>query len=82
MTKHNACVHGRNTIIHCSETLQRTEPTIQCLPTKKMNAIEEPSMKRSAKPGEVSKIVARVASSSFSFATGNTLVIGGGIVLL
>ncbi len=49
---------------------------------KKMNAIEEPSMKRLAKPGEVSKIVARVASSGFSFATGNTLVVGGGIVLL
>lgn len=32
MTKH---VHGRNTTIHCSETLLRTEPTIQCLPTKK-----------------------------------------------
>ncbi|MDQ6666718.1 MAG: hypothetical protein M3Y53_00660 [Thermoproteota archaeon] len=49
---------------------------------KKMNAIEEPFMKRSAKPGEVSKIVARIASSSFSFPTGNTLVIWGGILLL
>ncbi|MRN69255.1 MAG: hypothetical protein FIO04_06085 [Nitrosopumilales archaeon] len=46
-----------------------------------MNALEEPSMKRWRKPGEVSKIVARVASSSFSFATRNTPVVGGCIVL-
>ncbi|PWU80812.1 MAG: hypothetical protein DLM72_10105 [Candidatus Nitrosopolaris wilkensis] len=48
---------------------------------KKMNAIEEPSMKRSAKLGEVLKR-GPCSDSSFSFATGNTLVIGGGIVLL
>jgi NAD(P)-dependent dehydrogenase (short-subunit alcohol dehydrogenase family) len=37
MTKHNACVFGRNTTKHSllSETLQRKEPTIQSLPTKK-----------------------------------------------
>jgi hypothetical protein len=41
-----------------------------------MNALEEPSMKRWRKPGGVSKIVARGASSSFSFATRNTPVVG------
>ncbi len=42
-----------------------------------MNALEEPLKKRWRKPGEVSKIVARDASRSFSFATRNTPVAGG-----
>jgi len=44
-------------------------------------AAEEPSMKRWGKPEEVAKVAACIASDSFSFATGNTIVIDGGTVL-
>jgi hypothetical protein len=47
-----------------------------------MNVLEDLSMKRWSKPGEVSNILAGVASSSFSFATGTNLIVGDGIVLL
>ena len=44
-------------------------------------AAEEPPMKRWGRPEEVAKIAASIASDSFSFATGNTIVIDGGTVL-
>lgn len=44
-------------------------------------AAQENSMKRWGKPEEVAKIAACIASDSFSFATGNTIVIDGGTVL-
>ena len=44
-------------------------------------AAEEPSMKRWGKPEEVAKVAACIAGDSFSFATGNTIVIDGGTVL-
>jgi 3-oxoacyl-[acyl-carrier protein] reductase len=45
-------------------------------------AAEEPSMRRWARPEEVAKVDACIASDNFSFATGNTIVIDGGTVLL
>jgi NAD(P)-dependent dehydrogenase (short-subunit alcohol dehydrogenase family) len=45
-------------------------------------AAEEPSMRRWGRPEEVVKIAASIASDNFSFATGNTIVIDGGTVLL
>jgi 3-oxoacyl-[acyl-carrier protein] reductase len=45
-------------------------------------AAAEPSIKRWGKPEEVAKVAASVASDNFSFATGNTIVIDGGTVLL
>jgi 3-oxoacyl-[acyl-carrier protein] reductase len=45
-------------------------------------AAGEPSMRRGGKPEEVAKIAASIASDNFSFATGNTIVIDGGTVLL
>jgi NAD(P)-dependent dehydrogenase (short-subunit alcohol dehydrogenase family) len=45
-------------------------------------AAQEPSMKRWGKPEEVAKVAACIASNNFSFATGNTIVIDGGTVLL
>jgi NAD(P)-dependent dehydrogenase (short-subunit alcohol dehydrogenase family) len=45
-------------------------------------AAEEPSMKRWGRPEEVAKVAACIASDNFSFATGNTIVIDGGTVLL
>jgi 3-oxoacyl-[acyl-carrier protein] reductase len=44
-------------------------------------AAQENSMKRWGRPEEVAKIAACIASDSFSFATGNTIVIDGGTVL-
>ena len=44
-------------------------------------AAQENSMKRWGKPEEVAKIAACIANDSFSFATGNTIVIDGGTVL-
>ena len=43
-------------------------------------AAAEPPMKRWGKPQEVAKIAASIASDSFSFATGNTIVVDGGTV--
>ena len=47
----------------------------------RINAAEEPSMKRWGKPEEVAKVAASIASDNFSYATGNTIVIDGGVVL-
>lgn len=44
-------------------------------------AAQENSMKRWGRPEEVAKVAACIASDSFSFATGNTIVIDGGTVL-
>jgi 3-oxoacyl-[acyl-carrier protein] reductase len=50
--------------------------------TERRKAAMENSMKRWGDPSEVAKIAASVASDDFSFATGNTIVIDGGTVLL
>jgi 3-oxoacyl-[acyl-carrier protein] reductase len=49
--------------------------------TDRINASEEPTMKRWGKPEEVAKVAASIASDKFSYATGNTIVIDGGVVL-
>jgi 3-oxoacyl-[acyl-carrier protein] reductase len=46
------------------------------------DAAEENAMKRWGKPKEVARIAASLASDDFSFATGNTIVVDGGAVLL
>lgn len=50
--------------------------------TERKNAAMENSMKRWGDPREVAKIAATVASDDFTFATGNTIVIDGGTVML
>lgn len=50
--------------------------------TERKKAAMENSMKRWGDPSEVAKVAASVASDDFSFATGNTIVIDGGTVLL
>jgi len=45
-------------------------------------AAEEPSMRRWGRPEEVAKVAVCIASDNFSFATGNTIVIDDGTVLL
>lgn len=50
--------------------------------TERKKAAKENSMKRWGDPREVAKVAASVASDDFAFATGNTIVIDGGTVLL
>jgi 3-oxoacyl-[acyl-carrier protein] reductase len=50
--------------------------------TERRKAAMENSMKRWGDPFEVAKVAASVASDDFAFATGNTIVIDGGTVLL
>jgi NAD(P)-dependent dehydrogenase (short-subunit alcohol dehydrogenase family) len=50
--------------------------------TERRKAAMENSMKRWGDPKEVAKVAASVASDDFAFATGNTIVIDGGTVLL
>lgn len=50
--------------------------------TERKKAEMENSMKRWGDPQEVAKVAASMASDDFSFATGNTIVIDGGTVLL
>lgn len=45
-------------------------------------AAQEPSMKRWGRPEEVAKVAACIADDKFSFATGNTIIIDGGNVLI
>ena len=45
---------------------------------ERLRGAQEAAMKRW---GEVAKVAARVASDSFSFATGNTITIDGGSVM-
>lgn len=49
---------------------------------ERYSATQESSMKRWGKPKEVAKVAACIADNSFSFATGNTIVVDGGTVLL
>ncbi len=48
----------------------------------RIEAAQEAPMKRWGKPEEVAKVATCIADDNFSFATGNTIVIDGGTVLL
>jgi len=50
--------------------------------TERKKTAMENSMKKLGDPQEVAKVAASVASDDFTFATGNTMVIGGGTVML
>ncbi len=49
---------------------------------ERYTAAQESSMKQWGKPEEVAKVAACIADNSFSFATGNTIVLDGGTILL
>lgn len=49
---------------------------------ERTNAAQESPMKRWGKPEEIAKVAACIASDSFSFASGNTIVLDGGNVIL
>jgi 3-oxoacyl-[acyl-carrier protein] reductase len=85
MTKHIALEYGDKNIRAYTLALGNiaTEATLHSMTTaEKKKAATENSMKRWGDPKEVANIAASIAEDSFSFATGNTIVIDGGTVLL
>jgi 3-oxoacyl-[acyl-carrier protein] reductase len=85
LTKQIAMEYGSRHIRAYTLTLGNiaTEATYNSMTEKdRKKAEEESSMKRWGRPEEVAKVAACIASDSFSFATGNTIVIDGGTVLL
>lgn len=84
MTKHIALEYASKKIRAYSLVLGNiaTEATYNSLSEKeRVKATEENAMKRWGKPEEVAKIAACVASDSFTYATGNTIVIDGGTII-
>jgi 3-oxoacyl-[acyl-carrier protein] reductase len=85
LTKHIAMEYGRNNIRAYTLALGNiaTEATFNSMSQEdRKKASEEASMRRWGEPEEVAKVAACIASSNFSFTTGNTIVIDGGRVLL
>jgi len=85
ITKHIALEYGDKNIRAYSLALGNisSEATFSSMTvTERRRAAMENAMKRWGDPSEVAKVAASVASDDFSFATGNTLVIDGGTVLL
>jgi NAD(P)-dependent dehydrogenase (short-subunit alcohol dehydrogenase family) len=85
MTKHIALEYGDKNIRAYTLALGNiaTEATLHSMTTaEKKKAATENSMKRWGDPKEVANIAVSIAEDSFSFATGNTIVIDGGTVLL
>lgn len=85
MTKHIALEYGDENIRAYTLALGNiaTEATLNSLTiAEKKKAATENSMKRWGDPKEVANVAASIAEDHFSFATGNTIVIDGGMVLL
>jgi 3-oxoacyl-[acyl-carrier protein] reductase len=85
ITKHIALEYGDRNIRAYTLALGNisTEATFASMTvTERKKAAMENSMKRWGDPREVATIAANVASEDFSFATGNTIVIDGGTVML
>jgi 3-oxoacyl-[acyl-carrier protein] reductase len=85
MTKHIALEYGNKNIRAYTLALGNisTEATFDSMtPAEKKRAAAENSMRRWGYPKEVASVAASIADDSFSFATGNTIVVDGGAVLL
>jgi 3-oxoacyl-[acyl-carrier protein] reductase len=85
ITKHIALEYGDKGIRAYTLALGNisTEATFSAMTvTERKKAAMENSMKRWGDPQEVAKIAAGMASDDFAFATGNTIVIDGGTVML
>jgi len=85
ITKHIALEYGDKNIRAYTLALGNisSEATFSSMTvTERKNAAMENSMKRWGDPTEVARVAASLASDDFSFATGNTIVIDGGTVLL
>lgn len=85
ITKHIALEYGDKNVRAYTLALGNisTEATFNSMTiTERKKAAMENAMKRWGDPDEVARVAASVASEDFSFATGNTIVIDGGAVLL
>lgn len=85
MTKHIAREYGKDNIRAYTLALGNiaTDATFNSMTEdERMAAGQENAMARWGKPEEVARVAASIAGDDFSFATGNTLVIDGGAVLL
>jgi NAD(P)-dependent dehydrogenase (short-subunit alcohol dehydrogenase family) len=85
ITKHIALEYGDKNIRAYALALGNisTEATFAAMTlTERKKAAMENSMKRWGHPREVATIAANIANDDFSFATGNTIVIDGGTVML
>lgn len=85
ITKHIALEYGIKNIRAYTLALGNisTDATFNSMTaTERKKAAMENSMKRWGDPSEVAKVAASVANDDFAFATGNTIVIDGGTVLL
>ncbi|HXG07999.1 MAG TPA: SDR family NAD(P)-dependent oxidoreductase [Nitrososphaera sp.] len=85
ITKHIALEYGVRNIRAYALALGNisTDATFKSMTVaERKKAAMENSMKRWGKPSEVATVAASVASDDFAFATGNTIVIDGGSVLL
>jgi NAD(P)-dependent dehydrogenase (short-subunit alcohol dehydrogenase family) len=84
MTKHIALEYARDGIRAYSLVLGNiaTEATYKSLSAKeRSSASRENAMNRWGRPSEIARVAMCVASNSFSFATGNTIVIDGGATI-
>jgi 3-oxoacyl-[acyl-carrier protein] reductase len=85
MTKHIALEYGGRNIRAYALALGNiaTDATFNSMTaSEKKKAAMENAMKRWGSPKEVARVAASIASNDFSFATGNTIVVDGGTVLL
>lgn len=85
MTKHIALEYGGRGVRAYSLALGNiaTDATFGAMDEKaRRQGEQENAMKRWGRPEEVAKAAASLASDDFAFATGNTIVIDGGAVLL
>jgi 3-oxoacyl-[acyl-carrier protein] reductase len=85
ITKHIALEYGDKNIRAYTLALGNisTEATFAFMTlTERKRAAMENSMKRWGDPWDVATIAANLASEDFSFSTGNTIVIDGGMVML
>jgi 3-oxoacyl-[acyl-carrier protein] reductase len=84
-TKHIAIEYGSRNIRAYTLALGNiaTDATFYSMTKQDRNkAAREPVMKRWGSPTEVAKVAACLASESFSFTTGNTIIIDGGKVII
>lgn len=85
MTKHVALEYGRDNVRAYVLALGNiaTDATFNSMTAKAQTAAaQESAMKRWGRPEEVARVIAALAGDDFSFATGNTIVVDGGTVLL
>lgn len=85
VTKHIALEYGNKKIRAYTLALGNiaTDATYYSMTKRgRKKAISEPAMKRWGSPEEVAKVAACLGSESFSYATGNTIIVDGGKVIV